>query len=232
MKSLVAAALAAVCLAAPGASARDRPLLVELFTSQACSSCPPADALLAETGARRPDVLVLDLHVTYWDRLSWKDPISLRIATERQRGYAGLFGQDGVYTPQMVVDGRRQAVGSDRAAVFAAMAAAERDAASAPAVPVRVQRQGDRLLVEAGQGSGVATLWLVGYDARHTTKVGGGENGGRTLVEANVVRSMGALAEWRGQALRLPLARPQGERAAVLLQAADGSILGIGLLPP
>ncbi len=110
--------LAALCVAATAApaGAAQRPIVVELFTSEGCSSCPPADALLAEL-ATRPDVLALSFDVDYWDRLGWKDPFSSPQATARQQDYARLLGTGTVYTPQIVVDGRWEGVGSDRAAV-------------------------------------------------------------------------------------------------------------------
>lgn len=217
MRYLATALLGAAICAAPPASALDQPVVIELFTSQSCSSCPPADALLDELSRSRADILPLGLHVTYWDRLGWRDPFSLRVATERQRRYAAQLGTGQPYTPQMVVNGRWQAVGSDRAAVLDAVAAAKAHTAAAPPVSIRLTARGDGLSVEIGPGRGAATLWLVGFDARHSTPVRGGENGGRVLVQTNVARSLSPVAEWRGEALGLPLARPEGERAAVLL---------------
>ena len=231
MRYLAAALLGAAIYTALPASALDQPVVVELFTSQSCSSCPPADALLDELSRSRADILPLGLHVTYWDRLGWRDPFSLAAATERQRRYAAQLGTGQIYTPQMVVNGRWQAVGSDRAAVLDAVAAAKAHTAAVPPVPIRVTVRGDGLFVEIGPGRGAATLWLVGFDARHATPVRGGENGGRVLVETNVVRSLSPVAEWRGEALGLPLTQPAGQRAAVLLQAENGRILGAAVLP-
>src|SRR5438309_7939527 len=121
-----------VALAVAPVQAGERPIVVELFTSEGCSSCPPADALLAEL-AKRPDVLALSFHVDYWDRLGWKDPFSSRAATDRQNRYAKLLKLATVYTPQIVVDGRWEAVGSDRADVERALDRARRDR---PEVPV------------------------------------------------------------------------------------------------
>jgi hypothetical protein len=110
-----------LCLIGGSADADTRPAVVELFTSQGCSSCPPADKLLGEL-ARRSDVLTLAYHVDYWNNLGWKDPFASADATRRQRRYAGALGLSGIYTPQMVVDGAIDAVGSDRRAVEAALA--------------------------------------------------------------------------------------------------------------
>jgi len=219
----------AVSLLAPAQGRAAGPVVVELFTSQSCSSCPPADALLAELSRTRPDILVLDFHVTYWDRLGWKDPYSLPQATERQRAYAGLWGRNGVYTPQLVAGGQHQAIGSDRVDVLRAISAA---AAAGPVVPLRLTRDGAGLLLDAGAGPGAGTLLLVGYDPSHTTRVGGGENGGRTLTEVNVVRSIAPAGTWHGQVVTLHAALPAGERAALLLQAADGCLLAAAVLPP
>src|SRR5271167_1683708 len=130
------------------ARADERPIVVELFTSEGCSSCPPADALLAEL-AGRPDVLALSFHVDYWDRLGWKDPFSSPDATRRQHGYADLLGLATVYTPQMVVDGRWQAVGSDRSEVERALGSARR---SRDGVPVALAVDHGRARITLGQG--------------------------------------------------------------------------------
>src|SRR6185437_3421468 len=217
--------LAAILLAPLAAAAQPphRPVVVELFTSQGCSSCPPADAFLADLARTRADVLPLGFHVTYWNGLGWRDPFSLDAATARQRHYAALFSADGTYTPQMVIDGRRDVVGSDRATALAAIRAA---AGKAPAGPeLRLSRQGSSVTLDAGAGRGRATLWLIGYDHEHRTAIGRGENSGRTLLEANIVRGIVEAGVWTGGPLHVSLPPPQGERVVAILQADDGSIL-------
>ena len=201
--------------------------VLELFTSQSCSSCPPADQLLGEL-ANQPGVLALGLHVDYWDRLGWKDPYSSAAYTGRQRRYAKLLNDDSIYTPELVVNGAVGVVGSDRRAVAAALAAEQ----ASPRVPLKLGREGAGLAVDTGIGTGPATVMLAGYDARHVTRVGGGENGGRTLEESNVVRSLEPVGAWSGAALHVVLPKPPGERAAVFLQRADGRIIGAAVLPP
>ncbi|MBW6398704.1 DUF1223 domain-containing protein [Roseomonas sp. HJA6] len=219
-RSLFAAAAAPAILSRP-AGATDGPVVVELFTSQSCSSCPPADALLGDLAARQPGVLALSFHVTYWDRLGWRDRFSLPEATERQQRYARSLGHGQLYTPQIVVQGRRDAVGSDRSAVLGGIAAA----APAPvAIGLAITDQG--LRIDLPEGAGGGTVWLIGYDARHVTRIGGGENGGRTLSYTNVVRSIAPVGAWQGRPSRLTAPRPGGEHIAVLLQGADGAILG------
>jgi hypothetical protein len=217
---------AAPAVALAGQAQAAQLVVVELFTSQSCDSCPPADAFLREL-RDRPDVLVLSWHVTYWNNLGWRDRFSLAEATERQRRYAGTlrggrYGNGQVYTPQAVVQGVRDAVGSDRPAVLAAM----RDAAQTSAVALRLTRDGAGLVAEAPPGAGHGTFWLVGFDREHVTPVASGENRGRTLAHANVVRGVTGLGAWDGAALRIAARPPAGEHAALLLQAADGRILG------
>jgi hypothetical protein len=218
-------AFVAPALAAPVSN----PLVLELFTSQGCSSCPPADAYLGELKRERPDILVLDFHIDYWDSLGWKDPFSLPQSTARQQAYDAALNSE-VYTPQLVVGGSRQAVGSDRDAVAAALAAAYEDRAASAPVALSLAAAGPDLVVDVGPGAGRASLWLVGYDDRHTTHIGRGENGGLTETEVDIVRSIRPIARWSGASLHLTVPRAAGQRAAVLLQAPGGRILSAAAL--
>jgi hypothetical protein len=217
----------ALCLAPALARATDRPVVVELFTSQGCSSCPPANAYLNELARDRADVLALAFHVTYWDRLGWKDPFSLPAATERQDVYGHRFG-DGSYTPEIVVDGASSHVGSDRREVGSAIEEAKRQ--SQNVATLRVTQNGSQLLIEIGAGTGNGRLLLIGFDHDHQTVVRRGENGGRTLEEANVVRSIRAIGDWQGAAMHLDETFPQGEDVAVVLESSDGRIVGAARL--
>jgi hypothetical protein len=206
--------------------AAERPVVVELFTSQGCSSCPPANAYLNELSRGR-DVLALAFHVTYWDRLGWKDPFSLPAATDRQGVYGRRFG-DGSYTPEIVVDGAASMVGSDRGAVGPAIENAKR--AGSTAAAVKVIRNGEQVSIEVGAGSGNGRVLLIGFDHEHTTAIARGENGGRTLTEANVVRSIRFVGQWSGGALHLNERFPEGQDVAVVLEAPDGRVIGASRL--
>ena len=223
---ILAIALAASCAALPAAWADQpkRPVVVELFTSEGCSSCPPADALLTDLANKRHDVLPLAFHITYWNSLGWTDPFSFDAATKRQEGYARISSAGGVYTPQMVIDGTDDAVGSDRGDVLHAISAAA--AKTNDPVPVQITRDGKDAAVKVGLGEGAGRVWLIGYDSRHVTPVGRGENAGHTLVESNIVRSLTEMGDWSGAVLDLHHALPAGEHLAVLVQARDGRILG------
>lgn len=219
--------LALPLLAALPAQAAERPVVIELFTSQSCSSCPPAEALLGEYAARGGDVLPLAFHVTYWNGLDWRDTFSLPAATERQSEYAARLGE-GSFTPQLVVDGRRSVVGSRRGEVDAAIGQARAEAQGATALSLG--RRGGELVVSVAAGSGSGTLTLVGFDRAHTTAVARGENAGRSITQANIVRSVRGLGRWTGAAQTLATPLPQGTDAAVLLQGPDGRILGAARL--
>ena len=177
-----------------------RPVLVELFTSEGCSSCPPADALLRELEGKRVGgglVVALSEHVTYWNQLGWRDPFSLEAWTARQGAYGQRFGLDSVYTPQVVVDGQRQVLGSDGQAVRAAVGQAARVAGTGE---VRIARataaaDGQAVLVEfTAKGVPPGSQWFaVVADDRDESHVGRGENAGRELTHVAVARSLEVL---------------------------------------
>ncbi len=220
--------LAGLTPAVGSAQGAPRPVVVELFTSQGCSSCPPADALVAGLAASHLDLLPLTFHVTYWNNLGWQDPFSFTAATERQEHYLRLGVAPEIYTPAMVVDGRIDVIGSDRAAVDRSIARATAQAQTV--APIDITRDGTTLSIAVGPGPGTephhATILLIGYDPQHETHVGRGENSGRTLLEANIVRSMTVVGTWTGQPLHLRTGMPFGEQVAVIVQSDDGGILG------
>ena len=226
LRLIASVSLLAAALIPPTANAADRPVVVELFTSQGCSSCPPANAYLNEMARDRRDVLPLAFHVTYWDRLGWKDPFSLEAATARQGRYGHRFG-DGSYTPEIVVDGASSHVGSDRGEVGAAIEKARQKNETAAAVSV--SKSGGDLVIEIGGGNGSGKVLLIGFDHDHQTAIRRGENGGRTLAESNVVRSIRAIGDWQGAPLRLNEKLPEGEDIAVILEAPNGHIVGAAM---
>jgi hypothetical protein len=225
---LAAALLYAAASFCPAPSVAGEPVtvVVELFTSQGCNSCPPADAVLGEL-ARRDDVLPLSFHVTYWDRLGWPDSFGLEASTRRQRAYAASLGRRGVYTPQMVVGGRLDVVGSQRRRVLAAIELLQSHAEPGPAIAIV---NGELTLAAGDQGA--CTLWLIGFDRAHDVAIERGENRGRKLRYHNVVREIVDLGTWTGGpvALPLPLERlvaKQRDGAALLVQRQiDGAIIG------
>ncbi len=176
------------------ADAETRPVVLELFTSEGCSSCPPAEVIVNEL-ALRPDVLALSFHVDYWDGLGWRDRYSLAGATQRQRGYARSLRRSSVYTPQVVVDGSRDIVGSRRDAVTEAISG-RRDG-----IATSVSVTGGTIQVHVGAGSDAASadVLLVAYLREATTPIGRGENSGRTLKESNIVLSLDELGRWNGK---------------------------------
>jgi len=226
MKRMIAMTALAAGLIGAAAHADTRPAVVELFTSQGCSSCPPADAFLGEL-ARRGDVIALAYHVDYWDNLGWKDPFASPGATERQRLYGRALRLSGIYTPQMVVDGTTDAVGSDRSAVMAALAGRR----EGPDIGLMPEGGTLKVSIAAGKGSPAADVVLVAYAKEAETKVKRGENAGRSLTEYSIVRGVYPLGRWTGEAstYSLDLASVAGDatNAAVLLQVpGPGRILG------
>lgn len=226
MREMFAAGAVLACCTTT-AIAAERPVVVELFTSEGCSSCPPADAFLTELAHGRRDVLPLAFHVTYWNSLGWRDPFSLEAATSRQNNYGARFG-DGSYTPEMVVDGTKGLVGSERGTAAAVIATAR--SRSKTATQISLSRQQGRVVVTLGEGIGSGRILLVGFDPEHRTAVGRGENSGRTLTESNIVRSIRTVGEWSGAAMMIEEDAPAGEDIAVLLEAPGGAIVGASRL--
>ncbi|MBT3333290.1 MAG: DUF1223 domain-containing protein [Rhodospirillaceae bacterium] len=182
-------------------------VVVELYTSQGCNSCPPADRLLGEL-ASREDIIALTFNVDYWDYLGWKDTLAQPAHTERQRQYAAALRNRTVYTPQMVIGGRQHAVGSDSAAVAAAIEAEQNRNTARPIL--HLQHLDGRVLVSlsaAPDSLKDATIWLVRYDQRQDVPIERGENAGNNLVYHNVVREMRPLGQWRGKALQMNLSQ-------------------------
>ena len=235
LAGLAAAAVIAVLgtlAAAPAPAAADErpPVVVELYTSQGCSSCPPADQLLTEL-AMRPGVIALSLHVDYWDYIGWKDPYGSPMNTERQRRYANALGLHYVFTPQIIVDGGDSMVGSDRLAVEAKIAAARaRDKMAR--VSFRSGGGGVVAIAAGPAPAAGATVWLAIYDSEHETEVKRGENSGRTIRNSNVVRSFERLGTWMGEALEFPLnlgdaaVRGRTGCAVIVQEGGSGRIIG------
>ncbi len=233
------AILAAVCTAWIGwangpASASDSRVVLELFTSQGCSSCPAADKLLAEL-SKDPSILPISLSVDYWDYLGWKDTLALPGHVKRQRAYAGMRGDRAVYTPQVVVNGTSHVLGSDKQAIERAVKAAREKAQ----LPVKVAIAEGKLNIEipAGKQPGQsAEIWLCPISRAVPVEIGRGENRGHKIVYTNVVRGWVKLGEWKGDAVVMskPLseisAKGKFDAVAILVQAgkpdAPGSVYG------
>jgi len=203
-----------------------RPVVVELFTSQGCSSCPPADAILGEL-ASKTNVIALGFHVDYWDGIGWRDRYSMPQATERQRRYVEKLKLSSAFTPQMVIDGRHSVVGSDRERIAAAIGEAS------GGVPLEATVAQDHLLITlpTSEKRGHYDVTIVAYLPQATTRVGSGENSGKTLMEFNVVRQIRQVGTWDGKAstFHVPLnSFPiDATRVAVLIQETnEGPIAG------
>jgi hypothetical protein len=235
--SLIAAAL--VFLAHSSANANPR-AVIELFTSQGCSSCPAADKLLAELQAD-PSLIPLSLPIDYWDYLGWKDTLALPGHTARQKAYSHVRGDREIYTPQAVVNGIAQAIGSDRAGIEDAVAQT-RNYPSSLAVPVKVMVADDRVSVtlparDNAEGAG-GEVWLCAVSGSVPVKIARGENRGRTITYTNVVRRWVKLGNWKGKSenftVPIDAIKFAGvDAVAVILQSGSfekpGAIMGASL---
>ncbi|AKO96520.1 MAG: DUF1223 domain-containing protein [Marinovum algicola] len=206
------------------------PVVVELFTSQGCSACPPADELLHKLAAR-DDVIALALHVDYWDYIGWKDRFALPGHTRRQKGYAKAAGRRMIYTPQMIINGVDHVVGNHPMDVSDLIALHE--ARSRP-VALELETAGGKTILTlraTGEVSGEIQVMLVDYDPEATVEITRGENAGRTISYANIVESWQELGVWDGSAeFRTEL--PEVSSAAILVQKAGyGPMLAARNLP-
>jgi hypothetical protein len=221
----LSAALLAAVGAPPALQAQDAgPVVVELYTSQGCSACPPADELLTELAAR-DDVIALALHVDYWNYLGWADTLSAPGHAKRQKRLASAMGERMIYTPQAVIDGFRGVVGSDREAVESAIAEAR---GHVRPVSVTMTQEGDmiRARAQASQPVTASLIYMV-YDHPVDVAIGAGENGGMTVTYVNAVRALMPMGRWTGAQGAWTLPAPQDARgAALLLQEPGGRIIG------
>ena len=233
----IAAALSSLLLAS-GVAAAESPAVIELFTSQGCSSCPPADALLQKL-AREPGVTALSLPVDYWDYIGWKDTFASSANTARQKAYAAARGDNHVYTPQVVVNGLMHAVGSDNLEIATARQLSHGDK-GALKVPLTFAEEGGKWVARAGgavEGSAKwGGLWLFQVTKSRKVAIGRGENSGHAVTYTNIVRSMKKIGDWSGAAATWDIAPadlkgPDSDGYVLMLQASSmgkpGAVLGV-----
>lgn len=220
----VAAVLMSACLAASpmfsaNASNTSSPLVVvELYQSQGCSDCPPAQAYLNRL-ADRPDLIALSFGVTYWDYLGWKDSFASPQFTQRQRDYAARNGNSGIATPQYWINGRTTVLGANPARVAQIIDGSR--GARGPAIGLVA----GKVTIGSGRSDDGADIWLIRYDPRTIeVPIKAGENGGRTLPHRDVVREMVRIGRWNGKPVSVPIRRPADPawKTAVILQAGVG----------
>ncbi len=213
------------------ATSSEPKVLLELFTSQGCSSCPKADALLPTFIARK-DVIALSMSIDYWDYLGWRDTFGQSIFTARQRSYGKKIGDGIIYTPQIIVDGRLHINGGDKKAILALIEQRKKEWAQHPHVALEVKTLDDMLVITVGKapsGTAVkkATLWMALFSKEKTVKVRRGENRNRFLTYHNVVRELAPIGRWMGDRMTLRLPKKQimqrgADGCVILLQDGDG----------
>jgi hypothetical protein len=224
-KALVVASLIGFGTPALAAEAVDVKAVVELFTSQGCSSCPPADRVLGEL-ARDPHILAVSFPVDYWDYIGWKDTLAEPTYTLRQQAYAKTSGRSEVYTPQAIINGVAAAVGSDRDQIEEEENTTAKRA-GVLSVPMKVAEQGDKINISVGAApSGAPTnaaVFLIALASKRTVTVQRGENAGSTLTYSNVVRAITKVGDWNGAPINLQASLNQAhlndaDAYAVILQ--------------
>jgi hypothetical protein len=230
--SIVAAlAVLSAPMTAVAGDARAGKTVVELFTSQGCSSCPKADKLLGELAAD-PRLIALTVSVDYWDYLGWRDTLALHAHSMRQKGYANHRGDRNVYTPQMVLNGVAEAIGNKRSAVERAIGEVERQ--DLLVVPILLKRNAENLEIEVGAGNGPkASIWLISVSSQAPVTIERGENRGKTITYHNVVRGWTRLADWNGIAMKKSHAiaeLAQGGADTVVVVVQNGSVEAPGAI--
>lgn len=222
----ITAAASVFAMFATTAIAAESKVVVELFTSQGCSSCPPADRVIGEL-ARENKVIALSLPVDYWDYLGWRDTLAQPAHAKRQNGYKEVVGERSVYTPQAVINGKSQVIGSDRGGIEAAVKSIAAQTEKS-AIPVSLTKNGSTLDVEVGSGTGApASVWLLTVTKSAPVAIGRGENHGKTITYTNVVRTWKRIGEWSGTAAKnsIPIAELNSNDAdAVVVLVQPGSI--------
>lgn len=229
MRYILAVLSCIAMLQTTSAIAQDGPVVIELYTSQGCSSCPPADAMLHDL-AKRDDVIALALHVDYWDYIGWKDSFGRPENTARQQGYARAANAATVYTPQMIVGGVDHIVGSRPMQVMDAVQARRRQG---NAFDVSIIRNGGSVMISAAPGPrGDYVVQVVRYTPEETVSIGRGENAGRSISYANIVTSWDVVGRWDGQSpLALEATAAGGDPVVAIIQrASHGPIVGSAIL--
>ena len=226
---------AAAMFVKPGFAAAKRPTIVELFTSQGCSSCPPADAFL-ETLKGEPGVVALSYHVDYWDYLGWRDTLGSAEYSQRQYDYAESRGDRNVYTPQMVINGGNHYVGSQRSKVSGAIESARVEGPERWVDIAMSNNKTDVMIdIAAGASTKEATLWLMAFAPVISTEIKKGENAGSTIDYHNVVRKMVPAGMWHGEAAKIVLPKssviPEDCKGwvALLQQGKVGPVIGAAM---
>ncbi len=231
--ALLGAVLVGAALFGGSATAKS-PIVVELFTSQGCSSCPPAEAYMQDL-AKRQDVIGLEYHVDYWDYIGWKDKFADPAFTRRQRNYVRAMRSRYAYTPQMIINGRTHAVGSDRNKVENIIRESREEQPDGPAIVLR--REGQTLMISVGAAAagGAYDVVFVTFDKPHETKVRRGENRGRTLVNANVVRVLSVVGPWTGQPVEYAVSligkKGDGGCAVIVQKRGHGPVVAASRMP-
>jgi hypothetical protein len=234
MQTIIRSAIA-IGIVAPSLAHAEPRAVIELFTSQGCSSCPAADKLMGEL-AKDPSIVVISVPIDYWDYLGWKDTLAKPRHTARQRGYSAVRGDRQVYTPQAVINGSAHAIGSDRAAIESVIKKT-RHHASILSVPVKLSLNNERLEValDAAKEPANAEVWLCAMAKAVPVAIGRGENRGQTITYHNVVRQWTKLGAWNGKAQTFSVPKSEFKRedvdtVAVLVQGgtieSPGTMLG------